>query len=125
MDSPLRAALDHGQLIAITTTGAKTGRLRRIEIVLHNFDGHLYISGIPNPARRRAWLANVEANPALTVHLKSAERVDLAATARVISDPAERRPILEKVARVWNRSDINAMLDHSPLIELKIEGYPA
>jgi len=77
------------------------------------------------PVRRRAWLANVEANPALTVHLKSAERVDLAATARVISDPAERRPILEKVARVWNRSDINAMLDHSPLIELKIEGYPA
>ena len=125
MDRAIRAALDHGQVIDITTTGAKTGRLRRSVIVLHNFDGHLYISGVPNPARKRGWLANVEANPALTVHLKGAEQADLPATGRVITDPAERRPIFEKVARAWNRTDIRAMLEHSPLIELMIEGYPA
>lgn len=120
----MRRALDHGGLIDITTTGVRTGKLRRLEIVFHNFGRHLYISGMPNRARKRGWLANLEANPALTVHLKSAIRADLPATARVIIDPAERRSILEQVARVWKRTDLNEMLAHSPLIELTIEGYP-
>jgi deazaflavin-dependent oxidoreductase (nitroreductase family) len=124
MDEALRAALDHGQLIDITTTGAKTGRPRRLEIVLHNFNRHLYISGVPNPARKRGWLANVEANPAFTVHLKRPVQADLPATARVITDPAERRAVLHDVARVWNRTDLNTMVEHSPLLELMIEGYP-
>jgi deazaflavin-dependent oxidoreductase (nitroreductase family) len=123
VDDTVRAALDHGQVIDITTTGARTAKLRRLEIVFHNFGGRVYISGMPNPARKRGWLANLEANPALTVHLKSAVQADLPATARVITDPAERRTILEQVARVWNRTDLNEMLAHSPLIELTIEGY--
>jgi deazaflavin-dependent oxidoreductase (nitroreductase family) len=125
MDSSVRAALDHGQLIDITTTGAKTGRPRRLEIVLHNFNGHLYISGMPNPARKRGWLANLEANPALTIHLKRPVQADLPATARVITDGLERQAVLEQVARVWNRRDLNVMIEHSPLIEVSIEGYPA
>lgn len=124
MDDAVRAALDHGGLIEITTTGTRTGKLRRLEIVFHNFGRHLYISGMPNPARKRGWLANLEANPALTVHLKGAVQTDLPATARVITDPAERRSILEQIARVWRRTDLNEMLAHSPLIELTIEGYP-
>jgi deazaflavin-dependent oxidoreductase (nitroreductase family) len=124
VDDAVRAALDHGGLIEITTTGARTGKLRRLEIVFHNFGRHLYISGMPNPARKRGWLANLEANPALTVHLKSAVQTDLPASARVITDPAERRSVLEQVARVWKRTDLNEMLAHSPLIELTIEGYP-
>lgn len=124
MDDAVRAALDHGGLIEITTTGTRTGKLRRLEIVFHNFGRHLYISGMPNPARKRGWLANLEANPALTVHLKGTIQTDLPATARVITDPAERRSILEQIARVWRRTDLNEMLAHSPLIELTIEGYP-
>jgi deazaflavin-dependent oxidoreductase (nitroreductase family) len=124
VDDAVRAALDHGGLIEITTTGTRTGKLRRLEIVFHNFGRHLYISGMPNPARKRGWLANLEANPALTVHLKGTVQTDLPATARVISDPAERRSILEQIARVWRRTDLNEMLAHSPLIELTIEGYP-
>lgn len=124
MDDAVRAALDHGGLIEITTTGTRTGKLRRLEIVFHNFGRHLYISGMPNPARKRGWLANLEANPALTVHLKGAVQTDLPATARVITNPAERRSILEQIARVWRRTDLNEMLAHSPLIELTIEGYP-
>ena len=120
----MRAALGHGQVIDITTTGARTAKLRRLEIVFHNFGRHLYISGMPNPARKRGWLANLEANPALTVHLKGTIQTDLPATARVITDPAERRSILEQIARVWRRTDLNEMLAHSPLIELTIEGYP-
>jgi len=124
VDDAVRAALDHGGLIEITTTGTRTGKLRRLEIVFHNFGRHLYISGMPNPARKRGWLANLEANPALTVHLKGTVQTDLPASARAITDPAERRSVLEQVARVWKRTDLNEMLAHSPLIELTIEGYP-
>lgn len=125
MDDAVRASLDHSQAIDITTTGARTGRQRRLEIVLHNFNRHLYLSGVPNPARKRGWLANLEANPALTVHLKRPVQADVPATARVIRDPAERKAILEQVARVWNRRDVNVMLEYSPLIEISIDGYPA
>ena len=125
MDDALRAALGRGQVIELTTTGARTGKARRVEIVLHSFDGHLYISGMPNRARKRGWLANIEANPAITIHLKGAVSTDLPATARAITDPAERRAILEKVARVWNRTDVGVMLEFSPLIEVSIPGYPA
>jgi deazaflavin-dependent oxidoreductase (nitroreductase family) len=125
VDDAVRASLDHSQAIDITTTGAKTGRQRRLEIVLHNFGRHLYLSGIPNAARKRGWLANLEANPALTVHLKRPVQADLPATGRVIRDPVERKAVLEQVARVWNRRDVNVMLEHSPLIEISIEGYPA
>jgi len=125
VDDAVRASLDHSQAIDITTTGARTGRQRRLEIVLHNFNRHLYLSGVPNPARKRGWLANLEANPALTVHLKRPVQADVPATARVIRDPAERKAILEQVARVWNRRDVNVMLEYSPLIEISIDGYPA
>ena len=96
-----------------------------MEIVIHNFDRHLYISGMPIPSRKRGWLANVEANPRLSVHVKGAIQADLPAIARVITDADERRRVLERVARAWNRTDLNTMLAHSPLMELTIEGYPS
>src|SRR5436305_1900339 len=55
-------ALKHGQLVDITTTGRRTGEARRLEIVFHNIDGRLYISGMPSP-KRRSWLANLDAQP--------------------------------------------------------------
>jgi len=39
MDDAIRSAPAQGELIEMTTTGAKTGRLRPIEIVLHSFEG--------------------------------------------------------------------------------------
>lgn len=124
MDDALRAALGRSQVIDLTTTGARTGLARRVEIVLHNFDGGLYLSGMPNRARKRSWLANIEANPAITIHLKGALPTDLPATARAVADATERRTILEKVARVWNRTDVTVMVEHSPLVEVSIPGYP-
>ena len=124
MDDAIRRALGQGQVIDITTTGRLTGRPRRIEIVFHVFDGRIFISGMPRADRVRAWLRNLEADPRLTVHLKAIVQADLAATARIITEPAERREILEKVARVWRR-DPEAMIAHSPLIEVSIEGYSA
>jgi deazaflavin-dependent oxidoreductase (nitroreductase family) len=115
-------ALGHGHAIDITTTGRQTGQPRRIEIVFHNFGGRLYISGIPNPHHERAWLLNLRANPNLTFHLKQFATADLPATAREITDEAERREVLAKVARVWRR-DLEPMVAASPLIEVTIPGY--
>jgi deazaflavin-dependent oxidoreductase (nitroreductase family) len=117
MDERIRRALSRGHLIDITTTGRTSGKPRRIEIVFHNIDGRIYISGLPSP-RKRAWLANVERNPDMTLHLKGPVKADLAATARPITDEAERREILEHVARNWRRTDVERMVAQSPLIEV-------
>ena len=114
------AALERGHTIDITTTGRTTGQPRRIEIVFHNVDGRIYISGTPYPKKRR-WLLNLEADPHLTFHLKGKTRADLPATARVIDDEAERRTILPHIARAWGRKDLDQMVRYSPLIEVTLD----
>jgi deazaflavin-dependent oxidoreductase (nitroreductase family) len=122
-DSAIERLLARGGLIDITTTGRRTGRPRRVEIVFHNIDGRLYISGMPRVDRKRAWLRNLEADPQLTVHLKGTVFADLPATARVITDPDERRRIAEwLVGNAWPRMDAPAMAAHSPMIEVTLEG---
>ena len=121
MDDAVRAALTRGEVIDITTTGRKTGEPRRIEIVYHVIDGRIYISGMPRAGSRRAWITNLEADPRLTFHLKGSVVADLPAHARIVEDPAERRAILAHVAANWNRTDVDAMVAHSPLIEVAID----
>jgi deazaflavin-dependent oxidoreductase (nitroreductase family) len=110
-------ALSRGHVIDITTTGRESGRARRIEIVFHNIDGRIYISGMPRP-QRRSWLANLEADPKFTFHLKGQMKADLPAVARIIDDEGERREILQHVARAWKRNDVDYMVRYSPLIEV-------
>jgi deazaflavin-dependent oxidoreductase (nitroreductase family) len=124
MDATIHDALDHSQTVDITTTGRRTGQPRRIEIVLHNLGGRLVISGMPH-RRTRAWIHNLEADPRLTVHLKQGVHADVAGTARVVTDPAERRELLVGVARAWNRTDVDRMVEESPLIVLTIPEYAA
>ena len=119
----VRDALARGHTIDITTTGRQSGRPRRIEIVFHNIDGRIYISGIPS-RRRRGWIANLDANPRFTFHLKGRVKADLPATARIIDDEAERRAVLVQVARNWGRTDLDAMVRYSPLIEVTFEAAP-
>jgi deazaflavin-dependent oxidoreductase (nitroreductase family) len=116
-DARVREALSRGGLVDITTTGRKTGRPQRIEIAFHTIEGRLYISGMPRP-QRRSWLANLEAHPRFTFHLKAPVQADLPATARIIDDEAERRTVLTQVARVWKRNDVETMVAQSPLIEV-------
>ena len=120
LDERVQGALARGGVIDITTVGRQSGQPRRIEIVFHNIDGKIYISGSPSP-KRRAWLANLEAHPKFTVHLKGAVRAELAARARIIDDEAERRRVLESVARNWKRKDVETMVRQSPLIEATFE----
>ena len=121
-DPSIARALRHGHTIDITTTGRTSGLPRRLEIVFFNFGGRIYITGMANPRRERHWLRNLRQDPRLTFHLKGPVHADLPATARVIDDEAERRPILEKVAVHW-RADAERMIAFSPLIEVTIPGY--
>jgi deazaflavin-dependent oxidoreductase (nitroreductase family) len=123
LEPTVRAALDRGGIIDITTTGRRSGEPRRIEIAFHNVDGQIIISGMPMRERTRAWIRNLEADPTLTVHLKREVSADLAGTARIVTDEAERRRLLVQVARNWNRTDVDAMVAWSPLIEVTIPGY--
>lgn len=88
--------------IDITTTGRRSGELRRIEIVFYRLGDDVYLSGIPAP-RTRDWLANLAAHPRFTFHLKHDVVVDLPATATVIVDPAERRRVLAIFVEEFNR----------------------
>jgi deazaflavin-dependent oxidoreductase (nitroreductase family) len=120
LDDKVRDALSRPMTVVdISTTGRKSGQERRIEIVMHNLDSRLYISGQPSRTRR-GWLANLDANPKFTLHVKRGARADLPATAREITDPAERRQVLEKVAAHWKRDDVDVMVQYSPLIEVTV-----
>ncbi len=124
IENSIRRALSRGGVIEITTIGRRSGKSRRIEIVFHNIGDRLYISGMPS-RRRRSWIANLQANPRLTFHLKGAVHADLVATARIITDEAERRAILAHVARAWRRADVETMVRYSPLIEVAIDDLAA
>ena len=127
MNDQIRHALSRGHRIDITTTGRKTHQPRRIEIVFHNIDGRLIITGMPRADRKRAWLLNLESDPHLTFHLKrGSAQADLPATARVITDPVERRSVADwVVANAWNGMNADAMAAYSPMIEVTIEDLAA
>jgi deazaflavin-dependent oxidoreductase (nitroreductase family) len=110
--------LAHGQRIDITTRGRKTGQPRRIELVFHNVDGRIVISG--KPGFPRGWIANLRADPRMTFHLKGRLVADLPAQGRVISDRAERERLLAPIARLW-RIDHALMVRSAPLVEVTFE----
>ena len=117
----IRRLLDRGGLIDITTTGRRSGLPRRLEIVFHNIDGRLVITGQPRH-RKRAWLLNLEADPRMTFHIKGPLEADLPATARVITDETERRATAEwVVANAWHNQDADAMTAYSPMIEVSLD----
>jgi deazaflavin-dependent oxidoreductase (nitroreductase family) len=121
MDDRISRALSRGHTIDITTTGRRSGQPRRVEIVFHNVDGRLYISGSPVADRERAWLLNLAADPHMTFHLKGAVSADLPATARVITDPGERRALATWIAaNAWKNQDPEVMTAYSPMIEVTI-----
>lgn len=125
MDAAIRAALEQGGIIDITTHGRRSGKPRRIEIFLHNIDGELYLTG--RPGSQRDWLANLGANPEMTIHLKRGVTADVPATATVIRDDERRRELIYR-ARVegWNvapadaRADLDYWVATAPLARIDI-----
>ena len=124
-DRVARALTARRDVIDITTVGRRTGEPRRIEIVFHNLGGRIYISGMPSP-QKRAWLANLEADPRLTFHLKRTVAADLPARARVVEDADERRQVFAEIIRTaWHDQDLESMIRFSPLIEVTVEQQAA
>jgi len=111
----VQAELEHGQLIDITTHGRKSGQPRRIELVFHNVDGRIVISG--KPGFPRGWIANLRADPRMTFHLKGRLVADVPAHGRVVTERAEREQLLAPIARLW-RIDQGLMVTSAPLVEV-------
>ncbi|CAN5161954.1 hypothetical protein BH09ACT1_BH09ACT1_15400 [soil metagenome] len=86
--------------IDITTTGAKTGSPRRIEIWFYRSGEQIYLTTQP---ASRSWYANLLANPAFTFHLKNGLRADLPAWAEPVLDPIERRRIFSDIVADLNQ----------------------
>jgi len=118
LDDRVAETLKRGETMDITTIGRQSGEPRRIELVYHNVDGHILISG--HPGRPRSWLANLAANPRFTFHLKQRVPADLPATARVITDTAERERFLKPIAAGW-RIDHALMVRSAPLVEVTFD----
>jgi deazaflavin-dependent oxidoreductase (nitroreductase family) len=118
MDHQIEHALEADRLIDITTLGSKTGKPHKVEIVFHNFDGRLYITGRPG---KRDWYANMVAHPQFTFHLKQSAQADIPAKAIPITDEAARRQVLAKVVEKWNRqNELEAFVQSSPLVEVQL-----
>jgi deazaflavin-dependent oxidoreductase (nitroreductase family) len=122
MTAAVKAALRRGRPIDITTTGRRSGRPRRVELVFHNLDGRIFLSG--RPGFPRGWVANLRANPRFTFHLKGRTAADLPARGRVITDRAERELILAPIAAGW-RIDPRIMVASAPLVEVTFDDAAA
>ena len=119
MDEAVRRALQRGHRIDITTTGRHTGRPRRIELVFHNIDGRIYLSG--RPGWPRGWIANLRTDPRMTFHLKGPiATADLPAHGRVITERAERERVLAPIAAGWGY-ELALMVESAPLVEVTFD----
>ena len=120
-----KEALEAGGICDITTTGAKSGEPRRIEIVFHHFDGEYFMTG--KPGFKRDWLANLKANPKFTLHLKSGVTADVEVIATEITEQARRGDVLYRIlTESWgNEPDkANHILDRwvsqAPLVRFEL-----
>ena len=123
MTAAIAPGLDGRHLIDITTTGRRSGlaapdRDRRSTTSTVG----CYISGMPSP-RKRAWIANLEADPRMTVHVKAAR-----GAAGPAGDRPRRSPTRPSGARScrfiaanWRRTDVDRMVEFSPLIEVTLD----
>ena len=125
MNTAIANALDHGGVIDITTLGAKTGSSHRIEIVFHHFDGNYYITG--RPGVKRDWLANMNANPTFTIHVKRDASANLTANAVEITDEDRRAEVLYRIlTESWDNEPAKAQhilprwVEGAPLVEFTI-----
>ena len=117
-DERLSRALSRGHTIDITTTDAAAGS--RVESSRSSTTSTATSSSAAclggATGTRTCWRI-----PRLTFHLKRAVKADLPATARPIIEPAERGRSWQRVAQNWGRTDLEKMLQHSPLVEVTFD----
>jgi len=120
----VRAELAEDPTVDITSTGRQSGLPRRVEIWMLDVDGRFFITGTPG---RRDWLANLQADPNLVVHLKQRAHVDLPARAVAVADPATRRAVLEHLTATWYRDQqpLDILVDTAPMVEVTFDDATA
>jgi deazaflavin-dependent oxidoreductase (nitroreductase family) len=118
VDERIQRGIESDRTVDITTTGRNSGQPRRIEIWRYRYDGRTFLSGSPGT---RDWYANLRANPEFTFHLKASAQADLAATARPITDQAERREVIQGILDDLGRGTgkVDEWVARSPLVEVE------
>lgn len=124
VDSAVRTALNRGGIADITTIGRVSGRPHRIEIYFHQFDGELYLTG--RPGWKRDWMANIEASPEFTLHLKRGVSADIPVRGAPEPDPDIRRTILFRaLTESWGsdpervRESLDRWVESAPFIRFE------
>ncbi|WP_432513882.1 nitroreductase/quinone reductase family protein [Kineococcus sp. SYSU DK001] len=107
--------------VRTTTTGARTGRPRRIETRLHRHEERWFLSGLPG---RRDRYANLPADPHLVVHLGHGVRADLPAVATRVDDEEERRRISSSSVADLDRPHDPARLPGPTRLQDRVAGSP-
>lgn len=127
------ASRSRERTIDITTTGARTGKPRRIEVWFYRVDGRIYLTTTP---ARRSWYANIVANPDFVFHLKNGVRADLQAVGTPVLDRTQREAVFSSIIadlnQPWNPAGIqqpvappDEWMQGSPLISVDFpEGDP-
>ena len=127
MNDEIRNALNNDRTIDIITTGAKSGKPRKIEIWFTNVAGRIIICGTPDvegnkgPRFRRDWLANLKANPEFLFCLKESLNVELPARAVLIVDPDDRRQLMSAPETKWYIDQVDSiedLVEGSPIVEV-------
>lgn len=112
--------LSRHRTIDLTTIGRKTGKPRRIEIWWFHVDGRFVITGTPG---RRDWLANIRANPNVTIHVAGR---DLPARAMQVSDPDQRKAVFMDSSTSWysTQAELDRLVATSPMVEITFVDSP-
>ena len=100
--------------VDLTTTGRRSGRPVRIEIWWFRFEDRFIVTGTPGP---RHWLANLRADPALTVHV---DGQDLPATAAFVVDRDFRHRFFTDPETSWyaDQVELDRLVEEAPMVEL-------
>ncbi len=116
LDTDLLARLARTRTIDVTTVGRRSGEPTRMEIWWFHVDGRFIISGTPGP---RDWLANVRANPTVTVHTPHG---DFPARVSEVDDHDFRRRFFTHPDVGWYRSqaELDRLVAQAPMIEVHL-----
>jgi len=132
MDDEIRHALKTDKLIDIITTGAKSKQPKTTEIWFTNVNGRIIICGTPNTDGKsgtytpRDWMANLIANPDFIFCFKDSINAQLAATAKPITDPADRYYLMSAPETKWYRDQVESIDDlvaGSPIVEIFFKDF--
>lgn len=123
----LRGALARDRTIDIVTTGARSGLRRTTEIWFNRVDGRIILCGTPSAGgapgitRQRDWLANLRRTPRFEFCFKESVQTCVAAFAREIRDPDDRRAIMSAPETAWYRDQgytVEELAAGGPIVEV-------